>query len=288
MGKGALIGKGMTAEVFQWQQDKVLKLYFDWVTDNWVTQEASIGKAIYEIGIQSPAVYDTLKDEEGRLGIIFERIDGKSMLEILIKKPWRIFSFAGKMARLHNNIHKHSFGNLSSAKEKFTKVITNIAGLSQDKKSKIILYLDDLTTGDSICHGDFHPDNILVAGKGKEVIIDWTNAYTGCPLSDVARTRILITTPYIPPGTPKLLGFVSMIFKKLLYATYLREYLSISKLKGRDICAWTLPIAAARLSENIPGEEKWLLDIIDKELVRLRSEEGAKRIDPGRLKNLNP
>lgn len=270
MGKGALIGKGMTAEVFEWEQDKVLKLYFHWVTDKWVEDEANIGKAIYQTGIQSPEVFDVIENEEGRKGIIFELIDGKSLLEILLNNPWRLFSFAGRMARIHYDIHSHSIDNLTSAKDKLTKVIANISILTQDKINNIIGYLEGLPTGDSICHGDFHPDNILVREKGNEVVIDWTNAYSGCPLSDVARTRILITTPYMPTGTSKVLNLVSVILKKLLYSAYLREYLRLSKANCIDIDAWILPIAAARLSENIPGEEKWLLDIIDKELDRLR------------------
>jgi hypothetical protein len=48
---------------------------------------------------------------------------------------------------------------------------------------------------------------------------------------------------------------------------YLKHYLAYSNLQYSDIDAWLLPIAAARLSEWVPDEEKTLLvQLIDERL----------------------
>ena len=47
--------------------------------------------------------------------------------------------------------------------------------------------LRQLPDDDKLCHGDFHPDNIIVAPDGL-VVVDWANAVCGHPLADVART----------------------------------------------------------------------------------------------------
>jgi Ser/Thr protein kinase RdoA (MazF antagonist) len=43
--------------------------------------------------------------------------------------------------------------------------------------------LDELPDEERVCHGDFHPDNVLL-GEGGPVIIDWGPASAGHPLAD--------------------------------------------------------------------------------------------------------
>ena len=47
--------------------------------------------------------------------------------------------------------------------------------------------IDKLADGDTLCHGDFHPGNILLSGDGA-FIIDFMNVCCGNYLYDVART----------------------------------------------------------------------------------------------------
>ena len=55
--------------------------------------------------------------------------------------------------------------------------------------------LDD----DALCHGDFHPGNILKAG-GRYYIIDWFGVYQGDILSDAAHTVMLLKNAPRVPG----------------------------------------------------------------------------------------
>jgi len=267
MKRRQLIGSGMTAEVFEWDNDKILKLYYDWIKTDFIKSEAEICKAIYQAGIPSPAIYEIL-DKEGRIGITFQKIIGSSMLKLIEEKPWYIFKFARQMAKLQVKIHSHSIDKLSPQKEIFINKITKSSSILGDRQKKILDYLERLPRDNNVCHGDFHPDNILVTQEDM-IAIDWTNAYAGNQLSDVARTCIMITTPFMPSGISRIIVLFSKLLKKLLYLTYLKEYIKLSKVKLKDIDAWMLPVAAARLSENIPGEEKWLLNIIDRRLKRL-------------------
>ncbi|HEX2927424.1 MAG TPA: aminoglycoside phosphotransferase, partial [Ruminiclostridium sp.] len=59
MKKGRLLGSGLTAEVYEWGQDKILKLYFKkYSNDDWVNHEAEVGYLVHESGLMSPAVFD--------------------------------------------------------------------------------------------------------------------------------------------------------------------------------------------------------------------------------------
>lgn len=260
-----MIGQGRTAEVYAWDSGKILKLYFDWFPMNWIKYEADIGRAIYNAGVPSPELFDMV-DEDGRKGLIYQRIDGVSLLKLIETKPWQIPGYARQMAQLHFKIHQFSTDKLPSHKDRMTHAIMKETPILGKEAEKIITYLNGLPSGNSVCHGDFHPDNILVSAKGW-VAIDWMNAYEGNPLSDVARTCLMIHSPFIPPGTPRIL---MDIIKCMIYSAYIKEYLKLANVKWEDIETWMLPVAAARICEKVPGEEKWLLEMIDNKLKQHR------------------
>ncbi len=268
MEKGELLGKGMTADVYMWGQDKVLKLYKEGYPEEWIKREAATGRKILEAGVPSPAVFDMV-EIDGLKGIILQRIVGKSMLAILEKEPWRFHSFVQELAGFQHKIHKCSSEGLPSQKEKFSLAIALSSGILGDKAKRIIDFVDTLPEGDSICHGDLYLDKIIVSND-KLVAIDWSGAYRGDPSGDVARTCLIINSPVVPPGIPDIAGTMSAFPKWMTCRLYLNEYMRASKAKLENLDAWMLPLAAARLSARIPGEEKWLMEIINKRLQKLK------------------
>lgn len=264
MKKGCLIGKGRTAEVYEWDQDKVLKLYFDWFPIDWIKHEADIGEKIHNAGVPSPTIYEII-EESRRNGLLFEWIKGESMLKFIEDKPWKIVYYAKKMARLSAEIHKGRTSQLPLQKDIIENAIRQSEPLLDDNTEKIVKYLHSLPDGESICHGDLHPDNIIISDKDT-IAIDWSNAYVGNPLGDVARTCLLLRTPFIPSEISTTMTIVFKLAKRLIDSAYLKEYLKLTGIGYKDIDAWILPIAAARLQEKVPAEEKWLLDIINKKL----------------------
>ena len=259
----------MTAEVYEWGNDKVLKLYFKWFKEEWIKREKEISHTINTADIPSPAVCGLIEEEE-RKGIVYERIYGTSMLNLIIKKPWYTVHYAREMARIHNNIHNFHVDELPNQNKRLEAAILESSQLLGDKTEKIINYLNTLPQSNCVCHGDFHPDNILICAKEAKVI-DWFNASSGNPLGDVARTCLIIRTPYMPPGISKLIIKISRIIKHFIYSSYIKKYIKISKSNVEDIDKWMLPIAAARLRDKVPGEEKWLLDIIIKEYEKIHT-----------------
>lgn len=268
MKKGKLLGSGVTAEVYEWGQDKILKLYFDkYSNDDWVNYEAKVGHIVHESGIISPVVYDIV-EVDGRRGIIYQRIFGKSAVECLVTEPWKLYYFVQQTANLHHNIHKFSANGLPTQKERFTYTIRLSSHILGYRAKRILDYMESLPDGESICHGDLYFNNIIVSGK-KLVPIDWNGAYKGNPLGDVARTCMIICSPAMPYGVPDVVSMLSYYPKWLAYWVYINQYMKRAKVKYKDIDAWMLPVAAAKLKDNVPGEKKWLLNIINKRLEQI-------------------
>jgi len=268
MEKGDLLGKGMTADVYEWGQGKVLKLYKEGYCEEWIKWECAIGRKVHEAGVPSPAVFDRV-EIDGRKGIVLQRIFGKTMQAILEKEPWRLHSFVQQLAGFQYEIHKCSNEGLPSQKETLSQAIALSSGLLGDKAKKIIDFVDTLPEGDSICHGDLYLGNIMVSND-KLVAIDWSGAYRGDPSGDVARTCLIINSPAVPPGISDIVGIMSAFPKWMTCQIYLNEYIRASKAKLENLDAWMLPAAAARLTDRIQGEEKWLMEIIDEGLKKTR------------------
>jgi aminoglycoside phosphotransferase (APT) family kinase protein len=54
----------------------------------------------------------------------------------------------------------------------------------------------------TICHGDLHPFNLLVADDGRVTVIDWTAAIRAEPVYDVAFTSLLLAHPPLDATGP--------------------------------------------------------------------------------------
>jgi aminoglycoside/choline kinase family phosphotransferase len=109
--------------------------------------------------------------------------------------------------------------------------------------------------GDRLCHGDFHPGNILVAPQG-EIIIDWIDAVRGNPLADLARSTILLRGA---AESSQIGNILEKAFVKTVLVEYIRHYFKLHPGGEQEYRRWLPIVAAARLSENIPELEKWLI-----------------------------
>jgi aminoglycoside phosphotransferase (APT) family kinase protein len=256
---GPPIARGRTAEVFAWQDGRVLKLFYDWVPPTWVETEAKASRAVYEAGLPAPAIEGVLQ-ADGRRGIVFERVEGPSMLAEWKSKPWLLVRSARQLAELHAAIHALPGAGLPAYRERLEGDIRAAQTLPAHLKDAALSALARLPDGDALCHADFHPDNVLVTARGL-IIIDWMTAVRGNPLADVARTSLLLCMAALPPGT----RHVRLIdaARKLYHAVYLKRYLQLRPASREDIAAWRLPTLAARLNENIAAERAPVLAAIE-------------------------
>ncbi len=255
-----MITQGRTAEIYAWKDDQVLKLLRDGFPANWVEQEARVTRAVYEAGLPVPAVEGTV-EVEGRLGVVFERVEGPSMLAELTTKPWKLVKSARLLADLQAATHSRELPGLPSRRERLEGHIRAAATLPLPLREAALQALAALPDGHAVGHGDFHPDNIIMSSKGP-IIIDWLDATQGNPLADVARTWLLLRVG-APPGVGAVSRRLSNLSGSLLYSIYLKRYLRLHPASRQQLDAWKLPVAAARLSENIPEENDRLLALIE-------------------------
>ena len=255
------LGEGATGEIFAWDEDKILKLYHEGASPGEAEQEAIRASIAYSAGLNTPAVIDTIVIEN-RQGVVFERVHGVTMLEAIIANPQQLISYAHLLAELQIDMHTRTTSKLPLQRRRLQYQIQNLSGLAEEIKASLLKDLDQLQDENAICHGDLHPENILLTTE-EPVIIDWVDATRGSPLADVARTTLLLRVGELPPNMNK--GHRQKIteMRHLFYEAYLEHYTHIQSISRKAIAGCELSAAAARLSEGISNDEKAeLLDII--------------------------
>ncbi len=256
------VAAGRTAEVYAWGESQVLKLYRDGCPPHWVAFEARIGRIIQDAGLPVPAIGEMI-EINGRRGIVYERLEGVSMFRTIVARPWTVIRFGRMMAELHAAMHAiQSPSDLPDQRERLKGAIGRAQALPDDLGRKALAVLDTCPDGDRLCHGDFHPDNVLMTPRGP-VIIDWMTATRGDPLGDVARTALLMTVGEPPTGT--LIRLLTRLMRGWMRSAYLRRYFQL-RPEGRErLNRWLVVTFAARLAEDIKGEAEQLITFVRRE-----------------------
>jgi aminoglycoside phosphotransferase (APT) family kinase protein len=148
------------------------------------------------------------------------------------------------MARLNVWIHAQSAPQLASLKLRLASRIAVVTLIDDKTKAALLDGLARMPDQDRLCHGDFHPMNIL-GDMAQPVVIDWPDARRGDPAADVCRSYLLMRLHAEPLAGP-----------------YLEAYCRAGGYSRETITAWLPYIAAARLTENILGEADHLLAMV--------------------------
>ncbi|MEO1018897.1 MAG: phosphotransferase [Pseudomonadota bacterium] len=94
----------------------------------------------------------------------------------------------------------------------------------------------------ALCHGDFHPGNIMVHGMSISGVIDWANFVFGHPEYDIAATRFVLSTAAIESGSDQeQLG----ITRQRFVAAYDAAYQKVRPI-DEDLVRYYLVLRAGR------------------------------------------
>jgi Ser/Thr protein kinase RdoA (MazF antagonist) len=263
----AKIGEGREAEMFAWEGGTVLRLLRNSRARQQVQWEAAAMQAARDRGAPVPAVYEVL-ELEGRPGLVMERVDGTDLLTLVAKRPWTVFRVARICGEVHARLHAaRASGRMPPLKARIEMKLQGSDAVPSEVAEFARPRLEALPDGDAICHGDFHPANILLDGD-RPVLIDWTNATKGPAEADVARTKLIFRLGEPPPNSGALLKVLTMVGRQIMSAGYMRAYRRNRAMDMNLVERWEVVQAAERLADGIPEERSKLLRLLAEERRR--------------------
>jgi uncharacterized protein (TIGR02172 family) len=264
---GRPIAIGRTAEVFAWGEGRVLKLMRPEMPPQVGEVEARAAAAVTAAGIAAPRLLETIQ-VDGRFGLVYERVSGRSMLQAFPAEPLHIGRLAIQFARLHAAMHDASGAGLPDLKDYLARQI-GYAGdaLPDDLRALALDRLAAMPDGDAILHGDMHPGNVVMTASGP-VVIDWMTASRGDPAADVTRTLFLLRESAVPGPQPPFQRLMVALVRRSFTRSYFRAYRRLRPFDPAAIQAWRPLIVAARLGEHIAPERERLVAELRRELTR--------------------
>jgi hypothetical protein len=256
---GARIGAGREADVHAWGGDAVVKLYRPGFGGH---RAEALALANLDGQGVAPRLIDTVECD-GRVGLVLERLAGSDMLSLVQRQPWRLLGLAPALAGAHLVVHHvRAPAELPALRDVLAARIDD-AVVPPRLRGYALRVLDGLPDGDRLCHGDYHPGNVLVAAD-RVAVIDWANATRGAPEADHARTMLLVRWADPLPGTPLASRALMAAGRSVFAHSYARAYRAGSSQPVPQVDSWLVVNAAARLAEGIEVEQATLIGLLDR------------------------
>ena len=214
----------------------VLKVFGSAYSKVNVFREALNQSYVEKCGLNVPEVLEVVK-LDNKWAIRWEYVSGDSIQQLMDNSPDNCDELTERFIKIQAEIFSHKCPELPHMKDVIKEKIA-AAPLEKSLKHKLNDYLKHMPEGESICHGDFLPVNVVIDKNGKHCIFDWTRVTQGDAAADIAQTYILLSMR-------NSVGFADKYLKAIC------EYTHISK---NAVSAWLAPVAAAYYSTCRPAE----------------------------------
>jgi aminoglycoside phosphotransferase (APT) family kinase protein len=248
------LARGNVADIHPWKEGRVLKLFHSGYTEEHARREAELTRAARDAGIAVPEVIDVVS-AQGRAGLVLEWLQGRTMLHALVADPASAVGMARQFGALHALIHSRAGPAFPSQREVLLAQIAQAADLPERLRSTALQLLEQLPDGDSICHGDFHPLNVLLA-PGRPVVLDWFKATRGNPDADLARTALVLSFVPVPGDVAAHGKGIDGPTREAFYSAYRAQYNESRPYSDPNVRRWVVPVAVARLATAISANER--------------------------------
>ena len=256
---GPVVGTGARSTVYECGPRQVVKVPLPSTPDAWIRYEAEFTSVVHRYGLPVPAVHD-LVVHDGRLCVLYERIEGPSMWAVMRSRP----GMASEQGRVLAELHLAVLATpapivLPRQRDRLAGKIHRAARARDESLLGALAALPSTDGPLRLCHGDLHPGNVIVSPHGP-VILDWFDSSRGVPIGDVARSALLMgaggvadrVVPHLPGAEPPLLRDAHDSYLSAIVA-------GLGPLDRFEFDRWLGVEAVARLAEGLPSSG--LLDV---------------------------
>jgi tRNA A-37 threonylcarbamoyl transferase component Bud32 len=258
-----LIARGGQADIHDYGNGKVIRVPRRPQDYDRIRYEYKVYLSLSGSNVAAPKVYELI-EVNGAFSIIMERILGTSMMDQIKKQPQLIRRKAIDLANMHLGLLKvNADVSITNSKDQAKYCISKSGSLTEDTKQVLLDSLGHLPGGSFLCHGDFHPGNVLHR-DGRDYIIDWSGATKGDVVYDVAHTYILLRVVPRAPGVSLLMHGIQKLLGKAMARIYLKTIMKSISIDPDRFSRWVLIKAAERTYYGLPSEMKRLHTFINR------------------------
>ncbi len=216
-------------------------------------REEATQNAVAALGFPAPRVL--LAATTAPLGapfVLMERLPGRPLMET------RVVGMGTRLAELQVRLHAldpatlaRALGPSGTFEGYLDAFAARIARAKLDELAPLLAWLRARRpppAAPAICHGDFHPQNVLVEHGRATGVLDWPNALVAEPAFDVASTfNILRFVPVGLTSMPAAVRWVVRAAQPLLAQGYLAAYRRRRPIDGARLAYYRVAAALRAL-----------------------------------------
>lgn len=248
------LAQGGEADVYDIGDGKILRVMRK-TAGKALEQQTQLMSVLEKQGICTPRVY-AYTQVDGRPAQIMQKISGITMLQQMKRHPLGISKEIKNAARLHAQLLCIEPGGALHSIEDTMRYFTAKPPLvTQELRNFTLKIFDELPHEAALCHGDFHPGNILIQ-DGTDYIIDWTGAYRGHFVSDIAHSYLLMRHVPEIPGQSRVQKSVTRLAGAHIAQSYLKNMSKIEPFDWAQFSKWTVVMSFLRVYYGMPSERK--------------------------------
>lgn len=181
------IGRGANGTVYRIDKDTVVKVYHNNDSLPDVQRERELARKAFVLGIPTAIPYDVVKVGES-YGSVFELLNSKSFSKLIQANPEKLDEYVGIYVDIMRKLHSTEVkpGEVPSMKQTALGWEDYIRrGLSEPYADKLMRLLGEIPERNTLLHGDYHTNNIVVQND-EVLIIDMDTLCVGHPVFELA------------------------------------------------------------------------------------------------------
>lgn len=264
---GECLSRKRQADVYAAGQAHVVKLFCHGTSLDTIGQESFVASSLHVRGMPVPVVTPgLLASDDGRHGLRYERVPGRSLGEIIASKPFKIFGMLPHLVGVHRSIlASEPLEGLLSQREVLRERLAHASMLDLRDRQRLIRILDEAPDSQRLCHGNFEPANVILDDDGGARVMGWRHALNGCPLGDITRTALVLM---FPAAAEQPHPRAEMVFRWFLGRLYVREYLRQQPTERGLLRTWMTISTAVRACDDVNQRERGrLLSMVRRQLA---------------------
>ena len=171
--------------------DKIIKVFDERYSKADVLNEARNEALVEEnTDLNVPALLEVSHTEEGWC-LIREKIEGKTLEQLMQEEPEKAEIYMDMFVDLQLSIHGQKVAAIKRLRHKLMDQINSLKNLDATARYELAARLESMPRHTKLCHGDFHPGNVIMDDHKRLWIIDWAHAAQGNASADAAMTYLL-------------------------------------------------------------------------------------------------
>lgn len=244
-----LIAQRKNKEIYA-DEKTVVKLYVENHSQSDILNEALNQSRVEEYSNLNVPKLIEVKKIDNRWAIVSEKIEGKTISQLMKEEPENLDAYLNLFVDIQLVILGNEVPLLNRIKEKFTRKLENATNIDENTKYELLQRLQGMKNHNKLCHGDYHPSNVIIKSDGTVYVIDWAHVTQGNASADAARTFLLF----------------SIDNKEEIAEKYLNLFSEKSGIEKSNIQRWIPIVAATQMTKNIPEEQEFLskwINVVD-------------------------